>query len=29
MMQVGMVVGLATSDPMNGWLVKDGVKEAM
>lgn len=29
MMQIGMVVGFATTFPMNWWLVKTGVKEAM
>ncbi len=29
MMQVGMVIGFGTSFPVNWWLVKTGVKEAM
>ncbi len=29
MMQVGMVVGYATSYPMNWWLIRSGIKEAM
>jgi hypothetical protein len=29
LMQVGMVIGFATSYPMNGWLIRHGLKEAM
>ena len=29
MMQIGMIVGFATTFPVNWWLVKSGVKEAM
>lgn len=29
MMQVGMALGFATSYPMNWWLIKRGIKEAM
>ncbi len=29
MMQSGLVVGCATSVPMNGWLIKRGLKEKM
>jgi len=29
MMQIGMVIGFATSYPMNWWLIKKGVKEPM
>lgn len=29
MMQIGMIVGFATSFPMNWWLIKMGIKEAM
>jgi hypothetical protein len=29
MMQIGMVIGFATSYPMNWWLIRKGVKEAM
>ena len=29
MMQIGMVVGFATSWPANVWLIKRGIKEAM
>ena len=29
MMQIGMVVGFATAYPMNWWLIKKGIKEAM
>jgi hypothetical protein len=29
MMQIGMLVGFATSFPMNWWLIKRGIKEAM
>lgn len=29
MMQLGMVVGFATTFPVNWWLVKTGIKEAM
>ena len=29
MMQIGMIVGFATTFPVNWWLVKIGVKEAM
>lgn len=29
MMQIGMVVGFATAYPMNWWLIKTGIKEAM
>jgi hypothetical protein len=29
MMQIGMVVGFATSYPMNWWLIKQNLKEAM
>ena len=29
MMQIGMVIGFGTSFPVNWWLVKTGVKEAM
>ena len=29
MMQIGMVVGFATSFPMNWWLIKRGLKEKM
>jgi hypothetical protein len=29
MMQIGMLVGYATSYPMNWWLIRSGVKEAM
>lgn len=29
MMQIGMIVGFATTFPMNWWLVKSGIKEAM
>jgi Domain of unknown function (DUF4396) len=28
-MQIGMVVGFATSVPMNWWLIKRGLKEKM
>jgi hypothetical protein len=29
MMQVGMLAGFAVSYPVNGWLIRNGVKEAM
>lgn len=29
MMQLGMVVGFATSYPMNWWLLRAGIKERM
>jgi len=29
MMQLGMVLGFVTSYPMNWWLIKRGIKEAM
>lgn len=29
MMQIGMIIGFATSYPMNWWLIKVGIKEAM
>jgi hypothetical protein len=29
MMQIGMIIGYFTSYPMNWWLIKQGVKEAM
>jgi hypothetical protein len=29
MMQIGMVVGFASAYPMNWWLIKKGIKEAM
>ena len=29
LMQVGMILGLATSYPVNWWLIKRGIKEAM
>ena len=29
LMQVGMVIGFATSYPMNWWLIRHGIKEAM
>ncbi len=29
MMQIGMMIGFATTFPVNWWLVKSGVKEAM
>jgi hypothetical protein len=29
MMQIGMCIGFVTSYPMNWWLVKAGIKEAM
>jgi hypothetical protein len=29
MMQIAMVVGFATAYPMNRWLIKKGIKEAM
>ncbi|MCW8309476.1 DUF4396 domain-containing protein [Acidiphilium sp. PA] len=29
MMQIGMIVGFATTFPVNWWLVKAGIKEAM
>jgi hypothetical protein len=29
MMQIGMVIGFATSYPMNWWLIRTGLKEAM
>jgi hypothetical protein len=29
MMQIGMVVGYATSYPMNWWLIRSGIKETM
>ncbi|HET9146695.1 MAG TPA: DUF4396 domain-containing protein [Acetobacteraceae bacterium] len=29
MMQIGMIIGFGTTFPMNWWLVKSGVKEAM
>lgn len=28
-MQIGMVIGFATSFPMNWWLIKCGLKETM
>jgi len=29
MMQIGMLIGYATSYPMNWWLIRRGIKEAM
>jgi len=29
MMQIGMICGFATSYPMNWWLIRTGLKEAM
>lgn len=29
MMQIGMVIGFATSYPMNWWLISKGIKEKM
>lgn len=29
MMQIGMLIGFATSYPMNWWLIRRGIKEAM
>ncbi|GJG89630.1 hypothetical protein tb265_48110 [Gemmatimonadetes bacterium T265] len=29
LIQLGMVLGFATSDPANGWLIKCGIKERM
>ncbi len=29
MMQVGMIIGFATTFPVNWWLIKSGIKEAM
>lgn len=29
MMQIGMVLGYFTSYPVNWWLIRKGVKEAM
>ena len=29
MMQIGMVLGFATSYPMNWWLIQKGLKETM
>jgi hypothetical protein len=29
MMQIAMILGLATTFPMNWWLIRRGVKEAM
>ena len=29
MMQIGMVIGFATAYPMNWWLIRQGIKEAM
>jgi hypothetical protein len=29
MMQIGMMAGFATSYPMNGWLIRHGIKEVM
>ena len=29
MMQIAMMLGLATTFPMNWWLIRRGVKEAM
>lgn len=29
MMQIGMICGFATSYPMNSWLIRSGLKEAM
>jgi hypothetical protein len=29
MMRIGMVIGFATSYPMNWWLIRTGLKEAM
>jgi Domain of unknown function (DUF4396) len=29
MMQIGMIIGFGTSYPMNWWLIKKGIKEAM
>ena len=29
MMQVGMAVGFLTSYPVNAWLIRRGIKEAM
>jgi hypothetical protein len=29
MMQIGMIIGFATTFPVNWWLVKSGIKEAM
>jgi hypothetical protein len=29
MMQIGMICGFATSYPMNWWLLRIGLKEAM
>lgn len=29
MVQVGMLIGFATAYPMNWWLIRRGLKEAM
>ena len=29
MMQLGMLIGFGTSYPMNWWLIRRGIKEAM
>jgi hypothetical protein len=29
LMQVGMLIGFATSYPMNWWLIRRGIKEVM
>lgn len=29
MMQIGMVLGFFTSYPVNAWLIRSGIKEAM
>ena len=29
LMQIGMILGFATSYPVNWWLIKKGIKEAM
>ncbi len=29
MMQIGMMIGYFTAYPMNGWLIRHGIKEAM
>jgi hypothetical protein len=28
-MQIGMIIGFATSWPVNAWLIRVGIKEAM
>ena len=29
LMQVGMIIGFATTYPMNWWLIRHGIKEVM